>query len=156
MRLRSPWVTKMAAVALAPLTLAPFPPGRALTVAPPPTPGTAWVLGYFGGSPLIPISLASGKLWTPVQIGNGFDDDAIAITPDGQTAFVAQNATNAILPVDLATGTVGSLIDLAQEPTGIAITPHGRTAYVVTGEAPTHWGAPSSPSIPPPTRPVPP
>jgi DNA-binding beta-propeller fold protein YncE len=43
-----------------------------------------------------------------VQIGDGFDDDAIAITPDGQTAFVTQNATNIIVPVDLATGTVGS------------------------------------------------
>jgi hypothetical protein len=103
MRLRSPWVTKMAAVALGPLA-----PGHALTVAPPPTPGTAWVLGYFEGSPLIPISLASGKLGTPVQIGDEFDDDAIAITPNAQTAFVAQNASNLIVPVDLATGTVSS------------------------------------------------
>jgi DNA-binding beta-propeller fold protein YncE len=103
MPVRSPWVTKMAAVALGPAA-----PGHALTVAPPPTPGAAWVLGYFEGSPLIPISLASGKLGTPVQIGDGFDDDAIAITPDGQTAFVTQNATNIIVPVDLATGTVGS------------------------------------------------
>jgi len=98
-----------------------------------PAPGTVWVLGYFEGSPLIPISLASGKLGTPVQINRGFDDGAIAITPDGKTAYVAQNVTNTIVPVDLATGANGALIDVAQEPTGIAITPDGRTAYVVTG-----------------------
>jgi len=134
---RWPRSAKLGALVLAPLML-----GSALTATPPPTPvkvtsspapGTAWVLGYFEGSPLIPISLASGKLGTPVQINKGFDDDAIAITPDGQTAYVAQNATNTIVPVDLATGAVGSLINLAEEPTGIAITPDGRTAYVVTG-----------------------
>ncbi len=134
---RWPRSAKLGAVVLAPVML-----GSALTVTPPPTPvkvtsapapGTAWVLGYFEGSPLIPISLASGKLGTPVQINKGFDDDAIAITPDGQTAYVAQNATNTIVPVNLTTGAVGSLIDLAQEPTGIATTPDGRTVYVVTG-----------------------
>ncbi len=137
---RWPRPAKLGAVVLAPLVL-----GSALTGTHPPTPvkvtsapapGTAWVLGCFEGAPLIPISLASGKLGTPVQINKGFDDDAIAITPDGQTAYIAQDATNTVLPVDLATGTVGSLIDLAQEPTGIAITPDGRTAYVVTGGPP--------------------
>jgi DNA-binding beta-propeller fold protein YncE len=68
-----------------------------------------------------------------VQIGSGFDDDAIAITPDGQTAYVAQNATNTVVPVNLATGANGGLVNVGQEPTAIAITPDGRTAYVVTG-----------------------
>ena len=70
---------------------------------------------------------------TPVQIGSGFDDAALAITPDGQTAYVAQNATDTVVPVNLATGAQGGLIDVGQEPTAIAITPDGRTAYVVTG-----------------------
>jgi DNA-binding beta-propeller fold protein YncE len=109
------------------------PPSTPVKLTSAPAPGTAWVLGYVAGSPLIPISLASRELGTPVQINRGFDDDAVAITPDGETAYVAQNVTNTIVPVNLATGANGALIDVGQEPTGIAITPDGRTAYVVTG-----------------------
>ena len=98
-----------------------------------PAPGTAWALGYTVGSPLIPISLSTKGLGTPVHITRGFDDDALAITPDGQTAYVAQNVTNTVVPVNLATGANGGLIDVGQEPTAVAITPNGQTAYVVTG-----------------------
>jgi DNA-binding beta-propeller fold protein YncE len=68
-----------------------------------------------------------------VKITRGFDDDALAITPDGRTAYVAQNVTDTVVSVNLAAGTNGGLIDVGQEPTAVAVTPNGQTAYVVTG-----------------------
>jgi DNA-binding beta-propeller fold protein YncE len=109
------------------------PLGSPVTLTLPPTPGTVWELGYSEGSPLSSISLASGHLGTPVQITSGFDDDALAITPNGKTAYVAQNVTNTVVSVSLATGANGGLINVGQEATAIAITPDGQTAYVVTG-----------------------
>jgi YVTN family beta-propeller protein len=124
--------SKIPLVALAALVSGPT-LGSSFPASAAPTPGTAWALGYSEGSPLIPISLDSGQLGPAVQITNGFDDCALAITPDGQAAYVAQNATNTVVAVNLATGANSALITVGEEPTAIAIAPDGRTAYVVTG-----------------------
>jgi YVTN family beta-propeller protein len=59
---------------------------------------------------------------------------ALAITPDGQSAYITVAATPGVVKVDLATGMASPLIALGAEPQGIAITPDGRTAYITDGE----------------------
>ena len=57
---------------------------------------------------------------------------AIAFTPQGTTAYVANGATSTVTPVDLATSTAGKPINISGKPgaDAIAISPNGTTAYV--------------------------
>lgn len=61
---------------------------------------------------------------------------AIAITPNGKTAYVVDNRPNhrqgGITPIDTAANTVGKPIRVGRFPTAIAITPNGETAYVIS------------------------
>jgi YVTN family beta-propeller protein len=63
----------------------------------------------------------------------GTRPDAVAITPNGQTAYVADTSGGTIIPVNLATDAVGPSIPVGANPSAIAITPDGQTAYVVYG-----------------------
>lgn len=56
--------------------------------------------------------------------------DAIAVTPNGALALVANYAANSVTPINLATGKVLAAISAGDGPAGIAITPNGKTAYV--------------------------
>jgi DNA-binding beta-propeller fold protein YncE len=95
---------------------------------------TAYVADYDPDSStaaVVPIDLATNAPGTAIPFGaNPF---AIAIAPDGSTAYVLAN-DNTVTPIDLATNTsensipVGSLGN--NESTAIAITPDGSTAYV--------------------------
>src|SRR5271157_1437820 len=73
---------------------------------------------------------------------------AIAITPDGTTAYVASSNGGQVFPVDLANRHVGTPIRVMNGTHDIAITPDGRTAYVThagigTGTVtPINCGAP--------------
>ncbi len=46
------------------------------------------------------------------------------------TAYVANELNNSVTPIDLATNTAGSPIEVGANPAAIAITPDGSTAYV--------------------------
>lgn len=83
--------------------------------------------------------------------------DALAITPNGRTLLVADAADNALIPIDVATHTVGDPIPLPPERprdslissdaatsytpsapapiTALTVNPDGRTAYLVDGNA---------------------
>ena len=56
--------------------------------------------------------------------------DAVAITPDGKTAYVANFSSGSVTPIDTATNTPGTAIPVGTDPVGVAITPDGKTAYV--------------------------
>lgn len=73
----------------------------------------------------------------PIPVGQ--QASAIAITPDGETAYVASYASGTVTPITIATGTAGSPITLGTGPgaDAIAITPDGKTAYVVNQESGT-------------------
>ena len=58
------------------------------------------------------------------------DPDAIAITPNGRTAYVTNGNTDTVIPIDVATNTQGTPIGVGSLPDAIAITPDGQTAYV--------------------------
>ena len=63
---------------------------------------------------------------------------AIAITPDGKTAYVANEGSNTVTPITVATGTAGTPITVGSTPDAIAITPNGQTAYVANRFAHRH------------------
>ena len=55
---------------------------------------------------------------------------AFAITPDGRTAYVANNGGDHVTPIRIATNTALKAIKVGSGPYAIAITPDGKTAYV--------------------------
>jgi YVTN family beta-propeller protein len=68
---------------------------------------------------------------TPIPVGT--HPDALAISPDAQTVYVANYGSNNITPIHVATNLAapaGAWINVGSEPDGIAITPNGATAYV--------------------------
>jgi len=75
-----------------------------------------------------PIATATNTAGPPITVGNY--PDAIAITPDGKTAYVANWNSGTVTPIATATNTAGPAIPVGSQPENIAITPDGKTAYV--------------------------
>lgn len=84
----------------------------------------AYVASHSG---ITPVDLATG-LPAPRIPAGGYQ--AIAITPDGATAYLAHRDHGSITPLNLATGRPGAPIIVGPGPQAIAITPDGGTAYV--------------------------
>ena len=77
---------------------------------------------------MTPIDIATNTAGTPIPVGSG--PDAIAITPDGKTAYVVDggaisntNFNGSVTPIDTATNTAGPAIQVGLGPDAIAITP---------------------------------
>jgi YVTN family beta-propeller protein len=49
-----------------------------------------------------------------------------------RTAYVTDNSSNTVTPIDIATNTAGTPITLGGSPVSVAITPDGKTAFVTT------------------------
>ena len=77
---------------------------------------------------MTPIATATNTAGTPITTGNG--PEAIAITRDGSTAYVANLVSGTVTPIATATNTAGTPITVGSRPYAIAITPDGTTAYV--------------------------
>ena len=60
---------------------------------------------------------------------------AVDISPDGQTAYVANNETDELLVIDVAAGSVTKKIPVGTEPVAVAISPDGKVVYVATRTA---------------------
>jgi YVTN family beta-propeller protein len=72
----------------------------------------------------------TGTVDGTIPVGDG--PSGIAITPDGQTAYVADSGSNAVSVIDTASGnTVGAPVAVGDDPVAVGITPNGQTAYVV-------------------------
>jgi YVTN family beta-propeller protein len=65
---------------------------------------------------------------TPIPVGDA--PGSIAITPNGQTAYVANLFGDSVTPIDISTGTAGTSIPVGSAPVAIAISPNGQTIYV--------------------------
>ncbi len=87
---------------------------------------TGYIASYNGGA-LIPFDTATNGLAKQIAVN---DPAAVAITPDGSTAWIANYSENTVTPVVLATGAVGKAITVGNNPDDIAITPDGAEAYV--------------------------
>jgi YVTN family beta-propeller protein len=75
-----------------------------------------------------PITTATNTPGPPIPVGS--NPLAIAITPDGKTAYVANFFSGTVTPITTATNTADPPIMVDAEPLAIAITPDGKTAYV--------------------------
>ena len=62
---------------------------------------------------------------------------AIAITPNGKTAYVFSVTSDTVTPITTATNTAGPPIPVGAAPAAIAITPDGKTAYVANYDSGT-------------------
>jgi hyaluronoglucosaminidase len=87
-------------------------------------------------SGVIPVATATNTLGRPIK--TGAIPAAIAITPDGRTAYIADGNYRTVTPVATATNSPGRPIRIGgigrlTSETAIAITPDGRTAYIADG-----------------------
>jgi YVTN family beta-propeller protein len=96
---------------------------RALTA---PRHPTAFVVN--SGGTVTPIGLTSRRAGKPIKVGA--NPQAIAITPDGGTAFVANYGSDSVTPIRTVGRRAGAPVPVGRQPWAIAITPDGRTAYV--------------------------
>ena len=83
---------------------------------------------------MTPIQTATNTALPPIKVGGW--PLAIAITPDGKTAYVVNQDSGTVTPIRIATNTALPPIRTGGNPFEIAITPDGKTAYVslVTAE----------------------
>src|SRR5262249_45797725 len=73
---------------------------------------------------------------TVVTTISGFSTPvAMAVSPNGQTVYVANKNSTTVTPIDTATNTAGTPIPAGTSPAGIAITPDGPTAYAAAAVA---------------------
>ncbi len=88
-----------------------------------------------GPNLIAPIDLATGTEGTPFNFNVG-EPGGIAITPNGQTAYVAGPSTggDSITPVNTTTDAVGTPIVVGDGVSSLAITPDGSTAYAVSSD----------------------
>lgn len=90
---------------------------------------------------MTPITVATNTPGTPIpDAGKG--GFAIAITPDGKAAYVANDGSSTVTPIDLATNTAGTPVRVGSGPFGIAITSIPQaiptsTQLTVTAPSPT-------------------
>ena len=85
-----------------------------------------------------PIRTATNTAGKPIKVGNW--PSAIAITPNGKTAYVsAGNSSRCcygrVVPIRIAAGKPGKTIKVGEYPGTIAITLDGTTAYVSAGNS---------------------
>ena len=101
-----------------------------------PTDPPLYVASNSGGT-ITPVTLTTGTLsagtpGTPIPAGP--EPTAIAISPDGSTAYVTDFGTGQLMPITLATGTAGTPIAVGPEPSAIALVPSsGITTAPETG-----------------------
>lgn len=71
---------------------------------------------------------------TPIRaatIGIGESPSAVAITPDGQFAYITRNPSNTVAVVDICKEAIVGSIPVDLNPVSVAITPNGAHAYVI-------------------------
>src|ERR1700689_2151819 len=86
--------------------------------------------GTYGRTLLAGLLIFWGAVAVSVVGGSLSSSPAAAASPPAWTAYVVSNATDAVIPVDTATDTVGAPIAVGSGPSAIAIAPNAATAYV--------------------------
>jgi YVTN family beta-propeller protein len=85
------------------------------------------------GNTVVPVNTTTNIAGHPITVGP--EPSAIAITPNGRTAYVVIEGTEGtsgpgVTPVNSATNKAGRRINVGSSPGFIAITKNGNTAYV--------------------------
>ena len=106
-------------------------------VIPPASPArqaTAYVVNDTSPGTVTPIRTATNTALAPVKVQP--HPDAIAIIPDGKTAYAVStgksNNSGTVTPIRTATNTALAPVKVGGHPNAIAITPDGETAYVAS------------------------
>jgi YVTN family beta-propeller protein len=68
-------------------------------------------------------------------VGVGSFPLSVAVTPNGQRAYVTNQSSNNVSVIDTATNAVVATVPVGLAPKGVAITPDGKLAYVANGGA---------------------
>jgi YVTN family beta-propeller protein len=67
----------------------------------------------------------------------GLNPSGVAVTPDGQYAYVTNNSDNTVSVIATATRTVVATVPVGMAPDWVAVTPDGKHAYVVNSGSST-------------------
>ncbi|WP_158265612.1 c-type cytochrome [Blastopirellula marina] len=93
------------------------------------------VTDTFGGKVRI-LEINDGKLLPKATIEVGFEPTGLAVSPDGQTAYVGLVATGEIAQLDLAAGKLVRKLEVGAWPRYLALSPDGsRLAVGCSGES---------------------
>lgn len=98
-------------------------------------PALAYVTNGADGTVTLIDTLANRVVGSPVSVGT--DPDGIAVTPNGNTAYVANHGDNTVRPIDLTTDppTPGTAITVGAGPTHVFVNPTGTSVFVVNNSA---------------------
>jgi DNA-binding beta-propeller fold protein YncE len=91
--------------------------------------GTTVYAANYASDWIVPVTIATNTAGTPITLIAL--PTAIAITPDGSTAYIAEAGTPGhVVPLTLANNSLGTPITVGANPFAIAITPDQANAYV--------------------------
>jgi YVTN family beta-propeller protein len=88
----------------------------------------------FNADEVVAINTAS-RVGRVVAVGH--HPFGIALTPNGRTAYVTNQGSDTVTPIDVATMTAAAAIPVGRLPGAIAVAPDGRTVYVANGDETT-------------------
>jgi YVTN family beta-propeller protein len=87
------------------------------------------LVANLGADTVTPVDLATNQAGAPIAVGA--DPVSIAISPDGQIAYVSNELDGTVSVIEIATDRViGAPIAVGANPAGLALTPNGATLYV--------------------------
>ncbi|WP_020133735.1 beta-N-acetylglucosaminidase domain-containing protein [Streptomyces sp. 351MFTsu5.1] len=81
----------------------------------------------FSGASVSSIDLASG---TTTNIAVGANPGEVVVSADGRTAYAANQGSNTVSVIDVASGKVTATVAVGKVPAGLALTPDGHTLWV--------------------------
>lgn len=82
------------------------------------------------------VDTATNRAIATISTGAGSFPFTLAISPDGKSVYVVNNASENVVAISTQTkSVVGAPMPVGVEPVGIAISPDGRRAYVANGGA---------------------
>jgi hyaluronoglucosaminidase len=85
-----------------------------------------------GSGTVTPIRTAANTAAAPIPVGQG--PDAVVITPNGKTVYVASvgmGSVGSVTAVRTAAGQAAKAIPVGDSPDALAVTENGKTLYVV-------------------------
>ncbi|MEU9898982.1 beta-N-acetylglucosaminidase domain-containing protein [Streptomyces phaeochromogenes] len=81
----------------------------------------------FSGASVSSVDLASGA---SAEIPVGKNPGEVVVSPDGRTAYAANQGSDSVSVIDVPTGKVTATIAVGDVPAGLALTPDGKTLWV--------------------------
>ncbi|MFI7500959.1 beta-N-acetylglucosaminidase domain-containing protein [Streptomyces sp. NPDC049687] len=81
----------------------------------------------FSGASVSSLNLAAG---TSTEIKVGANPGEVVVSADGRTAYAANQGSDTVSVIDVASGTVTGTVAVGRVPAGLALTPDGGTLWV--------------------------